>query len=292
MLRCKIRSPLESGQADAGDCTIHNQARQSSHLEQDTVPFLVAHRGYPACYPENSLPGITAALKAGACFVEFDIQLTADGIPVVLHDQTLLRTGGIDIKVTDTGFAALRQYSTGEPDRFGNRFADVRLPSLQEVAAIIQQWPQAHAFIELKRCSLQQFGPRAVVEAVLGVMQPILAQCIVISFDRHAVRLARDLSGCATGWVADRFDDRMYRQAEELSPDFMFFDHDILPSSADRRQRQAPWDWVVYVVNEPDRALELGMRGIRYVETDTIGDLLMRPLLGQKRCSDPVREAK
>ena len=65
---------------------------------------LVAHRGYPRRYPENTLLSLLAALEAGAEFVEFDVQMTADGVPVLLHDADLRRTGGADLEVTESRF--------------------------------------------------------------------------------------------------------------------------------------------------------------------------------------------
>ena len=50
---------------------------------------LVAHRGYAARYPENTRESLAAAVRAGARFLEFDVQLSADGVPVLLHDVTL-----------------------------------------------------------------------------------------------------------------------------------------------------------------------------------------------------------
>ena len=46
------------------------------------VPSLVAHRGWASCYPENTLPAVAAALAAGAAYIEIDIQLTRDLVPV------------------------------------------------------------------------------------------------------------------------------------------------------------------------------------------------------------------
>ena len=118
---------------------------------QDKIPFLVAHRGYPARFPENTLEGISAALAAGARYVEFDIQLSADGVPVLIHDQNLMRAADINIKVSRTKFAALKQYSVGEPGRFGDKFAHVQLPSLDETVELLKQWPGSRAIVEIKR---------------------------------------------------------------------------------------------------------------------------------------------
>ncbi len=56
------------------------------------IPVLVAHRGYMEKYPENSLSAIRAALEAGACMVEFDLQMDAEGQLILLHDENFKRT--------------------------------------------------------------------------------------------------------------------------------------------------------------------------------------------------------
>ena len=63
-------------------------------MSQHDIPQLVAHRGYSLRYPENTLLAIEQAFIAGACYVECDVQLTQDGVPVLLHDNNLQRTTG------------------------------------------------------------------------------------------------------------------------------------------------------------------------------------------------------
>ena len=55
---------------------------------------LVAHRGYPRHYPENTLIGIEAAIRAGAAYVEVDIQLSSDQVPLLYHDSDMQRLSG------------------------------------------------------------------------------------------------------------------------------------------------------------------------------------------------------
>src|SRR5207244_2240185 len=55
------------------------------------LPDLVAHRGYALRYPENTLVALDAAIRAGAKYVELDVQLSKDGFPVLMHDKTLAR---------------------------------------------------------------------------------------------------------------------------------------------------------------------------------------------------------
>lgn len=248
---------------------------------QEKIPVLVAHRGYPAAFPENTLEGITAALAAGARFVEFDVQLSADVVPVLSHDRNLKRTAGINVDLFATAFAALRTYSVGEPQRFGDKFSNARIPSLAEVVEVLKQWPRASAFVEIKRSSLRRFGRQVVLAAVLDVIRPVQEQCIVISFDRKLIEATPKLAGLRRGWVMQAFNDRTYRQAVKLSPEFMFFNVDNIPA-ADKPLRSAGWDWVVYAINDPQQALELAARGIQYVETDAIAEMLQHPLLKQQ----------
>ena len=64
-------------------------------------PTLVAHRGYSGRYPENTLLAYQAAYEHGARYMELDLQLTSDSVPVLHHDVSMQRMAGIDIDVRD-----------------------------------------------------------------------------------------------------------------------------------------------------------------------------------------------
>src|SRR5690625_7669581 len=70
-------------------------------------PILIAHRGYSAIAPENTLPAFDAAIEAGADALEFDLQETVEGIPVVFHDYDLERTTDGRGWIGETTLAAL-----------------------------------------------------------------------------------------------------------------------------------------------------------------------------------------
>ncbi len=55
------------------------------------MTITIAYRGEPVRHVENTLAAISAAIAAGADMVEIDVRLTADGVPVLLHDEALLR---------------------------------------------------------------------------------------------------------------------------------------------------------------------------------------------------------
>ncbi|MEY9838302.1 glycerophosphodiester phosphodiesterase [Streptacidiphilus sp. EB103A] len=71
------------------------------------MTLLVAHRGDPLRLRENTLPSVASAIGLGADWVEIDVRLTRDGVPVLLHDETLTRLWGYDLRVDSLSHAEL-----------------------------------------------------------------------------------------------------------------------------------------------------------------------------------------
>lgn len=70
-------------------------------------PIEFAHRGSPSSHPENSVEGFVAAMEKGAAGIELDVRLAADGVPVVIHDDNLLRTHGTPELVSELDSGSL-----------------------------------------------------------------------------------------------------------------------------------------------------------------------------------------
>ena len=83
------------------------------HTAFDTT-LILGHRGASAVAPENTLLAFEAAQAGGADGIEFDVQLSADGIPVVIHDQTVDRTTNGQGKVAAMTVAELQAWTAGE----------------------------------------------------------------------------------------------------------------------------------------------------------------------------------
>lgn len=251
-------------------------------------PALLAHRGWASRYPENSLVGIEAALRAGVPCVEFDVQLSADGVPVIIHDPRLERTAGIPGRVSDLSAAELAAVSIHEPARFGARFAGEALPSLADIVALLQDWPRAHAFVEIKRESAEAYGVDETVALVLDVLAPVGERCVVLSFVERAVMTARRMGASATGWVLNDYDDDARRLADAMAPDFLICDHRKLPA-APASLWNGPWHWGSYEVTDVVHALGLIERDIRVIESMAAGDLAEDPRLNSGcRCPHPA----
>lgn len=240
-------------------------------------PVLLAHRGWASRYPENTRVAIVAALEARVPWIELDVQLSADRVPMVIHDPTLERTAGVPRAVSDLDAATLGGIDVHEPARFGERFVGERLPSLAAIAELLGDWPRARAFVEVKRESAEANGVDDTVARVMRALGPVRDRCVVISFVERAVMSARRLGAPATGWVLNYYDDDARRLADAMAPDFVICDHRRLPA-APTPLWEGPWEWGSYEVTEVDQALALAGRGIRVIESMRAGDLAAHPL--------------
>lgn len=233
---------------------------------------LVAHRGNTAEFPENTLPAVASALRLGLRYVEIDVHLAHDLEPMVIHDHTLQRTAGIDGRVFDLDAHALAQIEVAERQRFGDRHAGTRIPRLSDFAALLANHPQAQAFIEIKRASLEHAGHREVVSRVLAALAPCFSRCIVISFDLEAVRMARAAGAAAIGWVLPQWSDAVRQECTTLAPEFVFVDHLKIPPT------ENVWPgtgrWCAYEVTSAELAASLAARGVQLMETMRVREAL------------------
>jgi glycerophosphoryl diester phosphodiesterase len=196
-------------------------------------PWVIAHRGDSAHAPENTLEAALRGWEAGADAWELDVQLTRDGVPVVLHDATLLRTTDVvrrfaadprgaagflvadfdwaEVRTLDAGswfldplggprtavaFGTLERLDAAARDRFAS--GTVRVPSLAEALALTARLDWA-VNVELK--SVPTADPR-LLDAVLAEVDRagVAERVLISSFDHDDVaRVARTRPDLATG---------------------------------------------------------------------------------------------
>ena len=153
-------------------------------------PFIIGHSGAIDDAPENTLAAFALAQAQGADGIEFDVQLSADGWPVVIHDSNLERTTNGQGKVQEHTVAQLQELDAGEGQS---------IPTLDEVFETLG--PNFLYNVELKTAALSDNG---LAEAVAERIQAhnLERQTVVSSFNPWAVRWARQHLTQST-WVAD-----------------------------------------------------------------------------------------
>lgn len=237
-----------------------------------TVPTLVAHRGYPSRYPENTLIGIQAAVAAGARWFEFDVQLSKDHVPFLCHDDSLERTAGLQRRIMDLTSRELASVDVGEAARFGNRYAGTQPTPLMELITWLGRQPGVHAFVEVKAESLEHFGHAMVMDQVMDAVRPALAQCVIISFDAPCLTMARERGAGPVGWALDDLSSRSVAKATEFKPDYLFAGDRMFADAY--TAFKGPWRWAVYQTQDPVLAAKLTAQGADLVETDAISEML------------------
>ncbi len=235
-------------------------------------PILVGHRGYAAHYPENTLVGIEAALNAGAQFIEVDIQVSADGVPVLFHDATLTRTTGAPGTIMSHTLAQIGRLSAGENERLGKRFNDTRIPTLSALIEMLLSWPGVSVFLELKEESLSYHGIAAVVSSVIQLSLPLAERRILISYNTTAIKEVHQQGQIKTGWILKKYNDKSLHSARTLGPDYLICNYTKLPDTAEPLW-PGHWSWVLYEITDPELALHLYKRGGHLIETMSIGEM-------------------
>lgn len=242
------------------------------------MPQLVAHRGYAAKYPENTLPALRAALRAGLKWVECDVQLSKDRVPVLMHDADLARTAGDARSVSDLDADELAEVSVHEPLRLGHAFLPTPVPGLDAAVELVAAHADARLFVELKDESIVRFGLDVVVGQVLEACEAAPDRCIVISFNDRAVLRARKRGGVPIGWVIASWNPEVRSIASAMAPDFLFVNWKRVPTA--EPLWPGPWRWACYDAKNADEAVRMAARGFEFIETKAVGELLLDPRVG------------
>lgn len=222
-------------------------------------PTLFAHRGLAARYPENTLASFAAARREGCRAVEFDVQLSADEVPVVFHDDDLARLAGDPRRPDSLPYAELRRLDVGAFK--GARFAGERMPTLDEALAV---WGGAGVVnVELKA------GGDTLCRLVHARLAGS-ARAVVSSFEWPMLETYRRLDAharLAVLFTGDRWRDAMdfgaRIGAEALNPEAAAAAREAVAGA-----RAAGFGVNVFTVNDPALARELVVRGVTGLFTD------------------------
>lgn len=160
----------------------------------------VAHRGWSGDAPENTLAAMKLALSVPYVnWIELDVQLSKDEVPVVIHDYTLGRTTNGQGEVRETPFEELRKLDAGS--WFSSQYAGEPIPSLEEVLQLVKG--RCKLNIELKTSG--DMYPKLAERVLELVLQYGMEQEVVFtSFDNGTLRRMKELAPkLPTGLIID-----------------------------------------------------------------------------------------
>jgi glycerophosphoryl diester phosphodiesterase len=232
---------------------------------------MVAHRGWSTRHPENSIKAIQASIDVGCQWVEFDVQLSGDEVPMVFHDASLNRTTGLKGDIFNhsaTGLTKMPLKQQPSDLQVDKQF----IPRLSDVLNLLQSNPQITFFVEIKDESLNVFDIEKTIDALLEVVEPYKSQCVIIAFDWRALADVRRRCDIPVGWILENIDAQTRQLAEKNLPEYLICNHHKLAHS---EPWPGPWLWMLYEINEPSTAAHFTHLGIDFIETSDIGNMLV-----------------
>lgn len=209
---------------------------------------IYAHRGYSAKYPENTMQAFRAAVDLGVDGIELDIYLSADGVPVVIHDQHLERTTNGSGLVTSKTVAELASLDAGNGQG---------VPTFEEVVTLVDG--RLHFDIEIKGKNCEQ--------AVLDVLaRHSNTSAAISSFDWDVLANMRRLAPHFELWVlTPAVTDEAIATAQKLAATTLAVYFQAISAESMNRARSAGLDVMAWTVNaraEADRLRDLGVVAI------------------------------
>ncbi|MDX1381233.1 MAG: glycerophosphodiester phosphodiesterase family protein [Xanthomonadales bacterium] len=220
---------------------------------------VMAHRGASGSAPENTLAAIRGAIDSGADWVEIDVQETADGRIAVIHDSDLKKIGGSPLTVAGATLAQLQQVDIGS--WFHPRFADQRVPSLEEVLALCRD--RIGVNIELKYYGREKQLEQRVVDIVEAA--GMTGQVMFMSLSYAGIQALRRLR---PGWKVGLLSSVAVGKLTGLDVDFLALNGRAASRTLIRQAHAHGKQVLVWTVNDPVAMASMIGRGVDGLITD------------------------
>ena len=242
------------------------------------TPIFVAHRGYASAFPENTLIALDAARQAGAKYVEVDIQLSADLIPVLYHDRDMQRLCQQSGAIHDYSYSQLSEFNVTDSEKFADKFSENKITSLQTFIDYLKKHQELKAFIELKRSMIEKFGEEQVLKVILPLFDGMNEKISFISYNQSILKNINDNSDFSTGIVVDEWNE--YNQKATWQSEWLFCSAEGLPE--DNAELNVQPKIAVFEVGNIGLAKHILSKGICHLETFRIKEMLKAFPTGKK----------
>jgi len=229
---------------------------------------LVAHRGDIETYPENSLLALCSAAKLGFNYIELDIQFSKDVTPIVIHDDNLVRTTGInkDVYASTTKELMLHRVLTSIQDDESKTLLNIA--TLEKAVEVLNNFPDITLFVEIKRQSLEHIDLELVVDITLNNLEKAKFNVVIISFVKEIIESVKQKGSYSTGWVLSKYNHVNKAIVNNLQPDYLFCN--VKKINYPSELWKGPWKWTLYDIKNPAFAYELLEQGVDLIETGDI----------------------
>lgn len=249
-------------------------------------PLIIGHRGSSALLPENTLASFKRAFADGADGIEFDVQLAADGVPVVFHDETLKRIAGRNRRISELTSAELSNIDAGSwfrsrnPPAFEISPPEETIPTLEDVMELFKNF-SGRLYIELK---CDERSAETLTDAVCEIVRssPLFQNIVVKSFELSVVRRTRFVCPAATtaalfapklkSLLGNR--SRLIAEAHAAGADELSIHYSLATAKLVKQAAEAGLPVTIWTADHP-RWVEHGRRlGLKAIITNDPGVLI------------------
>ena len=241
------------------------------------IPKIIGHRGAAHYAPENTIESIHTAADMGIEWVELDVKLTKDNVPIIFHDDTLDRTTNGTGPVAEKTYEEIKELDAGS--WFGETFIGAKIPTLEEaVDALLER--NIGLNLEIKPCPGREKETAEVALDLLSQIWDDHDKILISSFSHVSLETALDLAG---DWNrALLLDEEWPENWAELAEYFNVVAIALDGNTVTREMVEDAIDMekhiLAYTINDPIRARELqgwGVDSFFSDEPDVISENLL-----------------
>ena len=209
-------------------------------------PLIIGHRGASAVAPENTIAAFEAAIAAGADGIEFDVRLARDGVPVVIHDETLYRTNRVRQRVADSSVDQLNEFD---------------VPSLAQVFELFVS-NKLILYLEIKGKETQLAEECCRLVEQYRLKERVIFEC----FEHSALQTIKNIdSTLRTAALFQPPASFIVKRALRIEANEIALHHRLTNKRTVERSRLADLNVVTWTVDDPawiKRAQELGIHAL------------------------------
>lgn len=243
------------------------------------IPKVIGHRGAKAYAPENTLESIKTAASLGVEWVELDVKLTRDNVPIIFHDEELERTTNGSGNVAETSYEDIQQLEAGS--WFADSFAGIKIPTLEEALDVILRH-NLGLNLEIKPCPGREKETAEIALDHLSQMWDDTDRLLISSFQHVSLEAALDLApDYARGLLigGEEMPENWREVAEYLDASTINLGSKLVTRAVADEVMDLELPLLVYTVNDPMQARALQKLGVDAFFSDN-PDVILENLAG------------
>ncbi len=231
------------------------------------LPKIIGHRGACGYAPENTIESIHTAADLGVEWVELDVKITKDEVPIIFHDDTLDRTTNGTGNIAERTYAEIQELDAGS--WYGESFIGAKIPSLEEVIDVLLE-RDLGLNLEIKPCPGREKETAEVALDLLSTIWDEHDRLLISSFQNVSLEAAMDV---AYDWhrgllLPEEWPDNWAELADYLDVSTV----NVNAATVTRDQVESIMDMekqiLAYTVNSPEQARQMQSWGVDGIFSD------------------------